>query len=223
MKISFLFDFVFSDYQLFIFLPPIVINKLYNKNMTKIAIFASGSGTNAENLMRFFAKTDVQITKVYCNKEGAEVLNRAKGMNIPTMVFNKQEFMNTSVVLDDLQKDNVEYIILAGFLWLIPQNLIKAYPHQIINIHPSLLPKYGGKGMYGSSVHQAVIENKEVESGITIHLVNEVYDSGKVIFQARCAINDNSTPEELELRIHELEYEHLPPVIMAYIEQQKEG
>ena len=190
--------------------------------MTKIAIFASGSGTNAENIMRFFQKTDVQITKVYCNKEGAGVIERAKRMKVPCKIFTKKEFNQTQNILEDLKNDNVEYIILAGFLLFVPGYLTDAYKDKIINIHPSLLPKYGGKGMHGEKVHQAVVENNETESGITIHLVDEFFDNGKIIFQARCAVNSDDSADVVAQRVHELEYEHFPAVIMAYIEQQKD-
>jgi len=190
--------------------------------MTNIAIFASGSGTNAQNLMSFFRTTNVNITKVYCNKEGAEVLERAKNFNTPTRVFSREEFYNTDNILKDLQQSNVDYIILAGFLWFIPDNLTRNYPQRMINIHPSLLPKYGGKGMFGMNVHNAVVENKETETGITIHLVDEVFDNGKVIFQARCWLDEDDTPEVVADKVHTLEYEHYPPVIMAYITQNKD-
>jgi len=186
--------------------------------MKKIAIFASGSGTNAENLITFFSdNNDVEITCVFCNKAGAGVFDRAKKLNTPTFLFSRDDFYYSSVVKDLLLSQNVDYIILAGFLWLIPNVLITEYKNKIINIHPSLLPKYGGKGMYGMKVHSAVIENKEVESGITIHLVNEKYDDGEILFQAKCSINYGDTPDDLAAKIHDLEYEHFPKVVSEFL------
>lgn len=182
--------------------------------MKNIAIFASGSGTNAEKISLFFKnKTLAKVSIIFSNKKNAYVLNRAKNLNIPFRTFSRNEFYNTSEISDCLNEFNVDLIVLAGFLWLIPDFLIKEYPNRIVNIHPALLPKYGGKGMYGEKVHQKVIENCENESGITIHYVNEKYDEGKIIFQAKCDVLENDTPETLAQRIHKLEYKHFPVVI----------
>lgn len=182
---------------------------------TNIAIFASGSGTNAENIgNHFLDHQQICVSQILTNKADAFVLERAKKLNIPSSVFSKPDFQDSSF-LQFLE--SVDYIILAGFLWLIPEYLIKAFPNKIINIHPALLPKYGGKGMYGHHVHEAVIDAKEEESGITIHLVNEKYDEGEILFQAKCEINDQDTPESLASKIHELEQKHFPKVIEEYI------
>lgn len=186
--------------------------------MKKIAIFASGSGTNAQNIIEHFANnSDIQVCRIYSNNEDAYVLTRAKNFDIPTFTFNKNDFYKTDKVLNQLKNDKTDLIVLAGFLWLIPLNILKKYPNKIINIHPALLPKYGGKGMYGSFVHEAVINANEKESGISIHFVNEKYDDGKIIFQAKCKIEENDTPESLAAKIHALEYEHFPQVIEEFL------
>lgn len=185
--------------------------------MPKIAIFASGSGTNAENLIRSFAQTDISIIGVFTNNANAGVVERARNLNVPVTVFGKQEFYDTHYIYDILQKESVEYIVLAGFLWFIPQILTDTYKDRIINIHPSLLPKYGGCGMFGIHVHEAVIANGEKESGITIHLVNEVFDSGKTLFQTTCPVLPTDKPEDLAARVHALEYKYFPQVVEQYI------
>jgi phosphoribosylglycinamide formyltransferase-1 len=186
--------------------------------MKKIVIFASGSGSNAQRIAEEFAQTpDIQIDRIYCNKPDAFVLERAKNLSIPAFVFNRDDFYNNGNVFEQLLSDAPDLIVLAGFLWLIPENIIKKYDGRIINIHPALLPKYGGKGMYGMNVHKAVIANKEKESGITIHLVNEKYDDGDILFQASCNITEEDTPESLANKIHTLEYENFPRVIMTYL------
>jgi phosphoribosylglycinamide formyltransferase 1 len=180
--------------------------------MKKIAIFASGSGSNAENIALYFAsRKNLNIECIYSNKKDAYVLERAKKLNIPTYVFTREDFYQSTRVIDHLKALNIDAIVLAGFLWLIPQNLIEFCP--IINIHPALLPKYGGKGMYGDKVHQAVVANKEKESGITIHYVDENYDEGQIIFQAKCAVELTDTPDDVARKVHQLEYEHFPKVI----------
>ena len=180
----------------------------------KIAILASGSGTNAENIIKYFeGSQDVSVQLVLSNKEEAYVLTRARQHNIPTMVFDRPGFYETGLVLEKLLSEGINFIVLAGFLWLIPLDIIQAYPGKIVNIHPALLPKYGGKGMYGSHVHQAVIDNNDKESGISIHYVNEKYDEGAIIFQAKCPVLPGDTPESLAERIHVLEYKHYPEVI----------
>ncbi|MEM9326847.1 MAG: phosphoribosylglycinamide formyltransferase [Bacteroidota bacterium] len=185
--------------------------------MKNIAIFASGNGSNAENIIKFFRGSETAcVTLVLSNKANAYVLQRAKALEVPTRVFGR-ESLKDGLVLSSLQEAQIDFIILAGFLWLLPASLIRAYPDQIINIHPSLLPKYGGKGMYGNKVHQAVIENGETESGITIHLVNEEYDKGKILLQARVDVNPEDTPDSLAMKIHQLEYQHFPEVIQKQV------
>lgn len=182
--------------------------------MKNIAIFASGSGTNAQNIIEYFKdESSIGINRIYSNKENAYVLNRAKNFNILTYIFDKNEFYNTDKVLNQLQKDKTDLIVLAGFLWLIPKNILKSYPNKVVNIHPALLPNYGGKGMYGSFVHEAVINANEKESGISIHFVNEKYDEGEIVFQTRCTIEKNETPDSLAAKIHALEHKHFPKVI----------
>lgn len=182
--------------------------------MPNLALFASGSGTNAENLIRYFQnKPQIRVSCVCTNRPDAFVIERASRLNIPVCVFDKTDFYATDKVISYLAEKNTDWIILAGFLWLVPENLIQAYPNRIINIHPALLPAYGGKGMYGHHVHQAVLANAELESGITIHLVDSEYDRGKILFQAACPVLPNDTPDTLAERIHSLEYIHFPVVI----------
>ena len=188
--------------------------------MKRIAIFASGSGTNAENIIKYFSgDIDVEISIILSNKKDAYVLERAKKHSIPTISFNRDDFYKNNKVLDLLISKNIDLIVLAGFLWLIPTNLTHKYNNKMINIHPALLPKYGGKGMFGMNVHKAIIENKEEESGITIHYVNEKYDEGEIIFQAKCEIKLEDTPESLAKKIHELEYAHFPKTVGKIIKQ----
>jgi len=180
----------------------------------KIAILASGSGTNAQKIIEYFTgHPSITVSMILSNKKDAYVLVRAEQFNIPSMVFDRKTFYESEEVLGILEKNEINYIVLAGFLWLIPDYLIRAYPQRIINIHPALLPKYGGKGMYGMHVHQAVLDNGEQESGISIHYVNEAYDEGAIIFQTKCAVLPGDTPESLAQRIHQLEYKHYPEVI----------
>lgn len=185
------------------------------RNKTNLAILASGSGTNAENIANYFANHDsIQVSKILANKPNAYVLERAKRLGVPSSVFSRSEFQEKRFLE---QLNNSDYLILAGFLWLIPKYLIEAFPDKIINIHPALLPKYGGKGMYGSRVHESVIESGEKQSGITIHLVNEEYDKGRHLFQGKCEVTSEDTPESLARKVHALEYEHFPRVIMEYV------
>ena len=175
---------------------------------------ASGSGTNAENIIRFFrTNPEINVRLVLTNKADALVLNRARSYKIETVVFNRAQFYESDEIVNLLLAKKIDLLVLAGFLWLIPESLVKTFEGSIVNIHPALLPKYGGKGMYGMRVHQSVLENNEKESGITIHLVNEKYDDGDIIFQARCGIEPGETPESLAKKVHELEYKHFPPVI----------
>ena len=186
-------------------------------DMKRIVIFASGSGTNAENIIKFFNHTKTaRVTQVLSNNEDAKVFDRCKNLNISCLHFNKSDFYTTDIVLNKLKKE-ADYIILAGFLWKIPTTIIDAYPNKIINIHPALLPKYGGKGMYGMNVHRAVKENKETETGITIHYVNANYDEGAIIFQAKTALNATDSPETIAEKIHILEQKHFPSVIEEVI------
>ncbi len=185
-----------------------------------IAIFASGSGSNAENIVNHFSESvDITVKQILTNKADAYVLERAKRLNIPTRVFNRQEFYEGDKILQDLTYNSIQWIVLAGFLWLIPEYLIDAYPNRIINIHPALLPKYGGKGMFGIKVHQAVINNKETESGITVHFVNKEYDKGDIIFQARCKVIPEETADSLAAKVHQLEYINFPVVIEKLIKK----
>lgn len=182
--------------------------------MKNIAIFASGNGTNAERIIKYFKDNNTaQVSIVLTNNSNAGVIKKAKALGVAVHIFNRSGFYNNDEVLDILARNNVELIVLAGFLWLIPEQLIHKYPNKIINIHPALLPKYGGKGMYGTRVHEAVIANGDSKSGITIHWVNKNYDEGQVIFQAEFAIVDNETPQSLAKKIHTLEYKHFPKVI----------
>lgn len=186
--------------------------------MQKIAIFASGNGSNAQHIIEYFTGSDkVDPALVLCNKPDAFVLTRAEKLGIPTILFNREEFFDSDAVMVTLAQHRIEYLILAGFLWLIPKNLIKLYAGKIINIHPALLPRHGGKGMYGMKVHEAVIAAGELESGITIHFVNECYDEGEIIFQARCPVLPSDTPERLAEKIHSLEYRWYPEVIESIV------
>jgi phosphoribosylglycinamide formyltransferase 1 len=182
--------------------------------MRNIAIFASGSGTNAENIIKYFSnKNTIKVALILSNKREAYVLKRAAMHNIPSYFFDRKDFYESGKVFDYLQSFKIDFVVLAGFLWLVPENILSAYEKRIINIHPALLPKYGGKGMYGDAVHKAVIANSETESGITVHYVNQVYDSGDIIFQARCEINKGETADSLAAKVHALEYLHFPVII----------
>jgi len=182
--------------------------------MKSIVILASGSGSNAENIIDYFdADKEVTIKAVFTNNTEAGVLERCKRLNVAAMVFNRVAFYGTSLVVDSLKAQNPDLIVLAGFLWKIPENLITIFPKRIINIHPALLPKYGGKGMYGSHVHEAVKANGESETGITIHYVNENYDEGAIIHQERTSVSASDSIDDIAEKVHRLEYEHLPKVI----------
>ncbi len=192
--------------------------------MKNIVLIASGSGTNAENIALFFRTIpDVEVTWILSNRPDAGVLERARNLNVKTKVFDREMFFNSRQVLDFLLDANPDLIVLAGFLWLVPKHIVEAFPDKIINIHPALLPKYGGKGMYGDRVHQAVIDNGEKETGISIHYVNEKYDDGDIIFQARCSVEPDDTPESLAKKVHELEYKHYPEVIHQLLRKQSFG
>ena len=184
----------------------------------RIAILASGSGTNAEEIIKYFSRhAEIKVSLVLSNNPNAQVLERAKKYSISTEVFNRDQFKDSETVLQSLKAYQITHIVLAGFLWLIPDYLISAFPDRIINIHPSLLPRHGGKGMYGSKVHEAVKISGDQETGITIHLVNAHYDEGKVIFQASCNVEAFHSPEEIAKCVHQLEYEHYPKVIEKWI------
>ncbi len=181
--------------------------------MKKIVIFASGSGTNAENIIKHFKAGDKGIVvAVFTNNPKAKVIERAENLQIPTEIFTKQELIE-SKVLQKLNAIQPDLIVLAGFLLKFPESIIENYPNKIINIHPALLPKYGGKGMYGMNVHKSVVENKEKETGITIHYVNENYDEGNIIFQKKVTVLITDTPEVVAEKIHELEHKYFPLIV----------
>lgn len=181
-------------------------------DMKRIALFASGSGTNAEQIMQYFhGNPHIKVDRVYTNNSHAGVITRAAAQNVSLKCFSRQALYHTSEVLHDLQARQIDLIVLAGFLWLMPSSVVQEF--SVINIHPSLLPKYGGKGMYGMRVHEAVIQNGEKESGITIHKVDEAYDSGSVLLQQKLEVLPTDNPESLQQRIHALEYEYYPKVI----------
>lgn len=180
----------------------------------QIAIFASGAGSNAQKIIDHFRNhSSIKVALIICNKPGAGVLSIAERENIPALLIEKEKFFRGDSYVPELKEKNIDFIVLAGFLWKIPPALIKAYTGKIINIHPALLPKYGGKGMYGHFVHEAVIASGDKESGITIHYVDEVYDHGKIIFQDKCAVLSTDTAESLAQKIHELEHKNFPLVI----------
>ncbi len=182
--------------------------------MKNIAIFASGSGTNAENLIRFFRTSPFgKVQFVLTNRADAGVIMRAQSLGVESFVFTREQFYNSQVVLNQLVERDIDFIVLAGFLWLVPEYLLLPFENKIVNIHPALLPKYGGKGMYGSHVHRSVIEAGESESGITIHYINREYDEGDIIFQTMCPIDSNESPDSLAKKIHELEYDSFPGVV----------
>ncbi len=179
-----------------------------------IAIFASGEGTNAQRIIDYFKSShQIKIALVVSNNANATVLSRAKNSEIETFIIDKKMFYETEQVIEKLKSKNIDLIVLAGFLWIIPENLIQSFSNKIINIHPALLPKFGGKGMFGNNVHKAVIEANEKESGISIHFVNEKYDEGKIISQHKCKISETETVESLAKKIHQLEHEFFPKTI----------
>lgn len=182
--------------------------------MKNIAIFASGSGTNAENIIRyFFLNETVRVALVVSNKSGAAVHEKAAELQVPSFTFGKDDLENGLPIADLLNEHRIDFIVLAGFLAKIPDLLLKMYPDRIVNIHPSLLPKFGGKGMYGLRVHEAVLAAGETETGITIHYINEKYDQGEIVCQKRCPVMPSDTPEELAARVHALEYRYYPEII----------
>lgn len=182
--------------------------------MKRIIIFASGSGSNAENIIKYFKANNLaEVTHVLSNKINAKVLDRANNHGVKALHFDRESFYKNNDILHIIKDAQPDLIVLAGFLWKFPENIINEFPNQIINIHPALLPNYGGKGMYGMNVHKAVVENKEPFSGITIHYVNKHYDEGGIIFQAKTVLTAEDTPEDVAGKIHELEYEHFPKII----------
>ena len=182
--------------------------------MKRIAILASGSGSNAENIANYFKGSDyAQVSFIIANYPNACVLERAKRLGIESAVVTKAEFVEADGVIAMLRERNIDFVVLAGFLLLVPAKLIQAFPGRIVNIHPALLPKHGGKGMYGDRVHKAVVECGDAESGITIHLIDEHYDKGTTFFQAKCEVLPTDTPDDVAAKVHALEYEHFPRVI----------
>jgi phosphoribosylglycinamide formyltransferase 1 len=186
----------------------------------RIAIFASGNGSNFTSIADYFAGNNaVEIAVLYSNRPDAFALERAAKLGVPSVVFNRNQFYNTSDILNDLHARHIEWIVLAGFLWLVPETILRAYKDRIVNIHPALLPKYGGKGMYGIRVHEAVVAAGDKESGISIHMVNEHYDEGQLVFQARCPVLPGDTAEDVAKKIHLLEYEHFPREIEKLLQK----
>jgi len=186
--------------------------------MKNVAIFASGSGTNAQAIVEYFRKKGEDPVKlILTNNPKAYVLDRARQLGIESVVFTYDDFYHKSTVLDILESKQIDFIVLAGFLWLVPPSLIEAYKGKIVNIHPALLPNYGGKGMYGMKVHQAVMANREKKTGITIHWVDEQYDHGDTILQVTCPVDPHDTPEQVADRVHQLEYYHYPREIEKLI------
>ena len=193
-------------------------NTTVKNKSDKIAVFASGTGSNARKIIEYFAQSDsIEVGLVISNKPEAGVLKIATEYHIPSLMLEKEKFFRGDHYLGELQTAGITFIVLAGFLWKLPPDLIKVYPDKIINIHPALLPDYGGKGMYGKFVHEAVIKAEETESGITIHFVDELYDHGRHILQVKCPVLPNDTPESLANRIHELEHRYYPKVIEEVI------
>lgn len=190
--------------------------------MKRIVIFASGGGTNAENLIKYFHNRDIgSVILVLTNNPYAKVLERCKKLEVSALSFNRIAFSKSNDVLNLLKASQPDLIVLAGFLWKFPDHILHEFPGKVINIHPALLPKYGGKGMYGNFVHDAVVANKELETGITIHYVNEHYDEGAIIYQAKCDINPSDTTEAVAAKIHELEMAHFPMVVEELLKAQE--
>jgi phosphoribosylglycinamide formyltransferase 1 len=190
-------------------------------SIINVAIFASGSGSNAKKIIEYFANAShIKISLIVCNKKGAGVISIAEKEHIPVLLIDKEQFLNGDAYIEALKDNSIDFIVLAGFLWKIPSKLIAAYPNRIINIHPALLPKYGGKGMYGHFVHEAVVAAKDPESGITIHYVDEQYDHGNVIFQAKCTIDPADTADMVAKKVLILEHLHFPRIVEETIKMQ---
>ena len=186
--------------------------------MHKIGVFASGTGTNTGKIIDYFRNhPDIEVALILSNKPEAGVLNLARRENIPTLLIEKEQFFRGNAYVDELKAAGINFLVLAGFLWKVPSRLIAAFPRRIINIHPALLPKYGGKGMYGAFIHEAVKAAGDRETGITIHYVDEEYDHGNIIFQEKCLLNGQDTPESIAEKVHQLEYAHFPAVIERVI------
>lgn len=198
------------------------LDTLNTRKKKRIVIFASGNGTNAENIIKHFQQTDLaEVVLVLSNKQNAKVLERAKSLNVDAISFTKEELTSEDGILRSLRKVSPDLIVLAGFLLKFPEHIIAEFPNKIINIHPALLPKYGGKGMYGSAVHEAVVNNKETETGISIHYVNENYDEGAIISQHKVKLSETDTPETVAAKVHQLEYEWFPKVIEEILKNPK--
>jgi phosphoribosylglycinamide formyltransferase-1 len=188
-------------------------------SVSRICIFASGAGTNAREIIRYFRVHPlIRVVLLASNKPEAGAVKIAQQENVPVLLLEKERFFQGNGYLDELSREGIDFIVLAGFLWKIPELLLSAYPEKIINIHPALLPKFGGKGMFGLRVHQAVIDAGEKESGITIHLANDEYDQGKILFQARCPIEPGETPQSLASKLQKFEHTYFPPVVEQWIE-----
>jgi phosphoribosylglycinamide formyltransferase 1 len=185
-------------------------------NVKKIAVFASGSGTNAQAIIQYFAgNQNIVVDSLWSNNPKAYALVRAENLGIEAFTFNREQFYEKNEVVENLKNRSINLVVLAGFLWLVPENLIDNFP--VINIHPALLPKYGGRGMYGMRVHQAVVDNKDTETGISIHIVNKNYDEGELIFQTTCEVLPYDSPEDVARKVHDLEYAWYPKIIENYI------
>lgn len=193
-------------------------------NLPQIAIFASGNGSNAENIVHFFRKRNTaRVNLIISNNSHALVLERAKRLGINSLLINRSDFKDAKTLISQLKQNHIDLIVLAGFLWLIPGGLIEAFPQKIVNIHPALLPKYGGKGMYGDHVHKAVSAAKESESGISVHFVNQAYDEGSVIFQQSVAIEPGENPDSIAEKVHQLEYAYFPSTIEKVVLELKKN
>lgn len=187
-------------------------------SLARIAIFISGNGSNAEKIIEHFQNQEtIKVSLLLSNNAEAYGLQRAARYNIATLVFNKVQFRESDEIISVLRAAGITHIVLAGFLWLIPQNLIEAFPNRIINIHPALLPKFGGKGMYGMRVHEAVKAADEIETGITIHEVNAHYDEGKILSQQKCRVQKSDSPEQIAAKVQQLEHQYYPQVIEKWI------
>ncbi len=196
--------------------------KKQQPTIIKLAIFASGAGSNAKKIIEKFANhPHIKVSLIVCNKPGAGVIQIAQAAGIEVLTIEKANFESSDIYIKELKAAGIDWIILAGFLWKVPPAIIKEWPHRIINIHPALLPNYGGKGMYGQRVHEAVIAAAEKQSGISIHYVDEIYDNGKIIFQASCSVDENDNADSLAQKIHSLEHAHFANIIEQEIEKQK--
>ncbi|HEY9184068.1 MAG TPA: phosphoribosylglycinamide formyltransferase [Salegentibacter sp.] len=193
-----------------------------NSSLKKIVIFASGTGTNTENIIKYFKDSSLaRVVAVFSNRKSAKVLKKAHDLEVKALYFDREALYSSNEVLHVLEDIKPDLIVLAGFLWVFPDSILKKFPKKVINIHPALLPNYGGKGMFGVKVHEAVINNKDIESGISIHYVNERYDEGEIIFQTKIKVDEDETPDSLAGKIHQLEYKHFPEVIEQLLQQNR--